>query len=69
MLNFLNLLIFLGKGESFPLLLSDNILLIILGVPLFSIFAHFFSSSLGNNYIYKFALGSTVISFLLSLFL
>lgn len=69
MLNSLNFLLFLGKGESLPILLADNILIILLAVPLFSIFAIFFSSSLGNNFLYKFALASTVVSFLLSLFL
>jgi len=60
---------FFSQGEAFPLILSNNILLFTLMVPLFSIFILFATSSLGNNFIYKFALGSTVFSFLLSLFL
>jgi len=69
MLMSLNFLSFLGKGEAFPLLFNDNILLIILLVPLLSIFILFFTSVSGNNFMYKFALGSTAISFLISLFL
>ena len=38
-------------------------------LPLFSIFFIFFTSSLGNSFIYKFTLNSTMISFLLSLIL
>lgn len=69
MLILLNFLSFLGKGEAFPLLFNDNMLLIILLVPLLSIFILFFTSVSGNNFMYKFALGSTAISFLISLFL
>jgi len=69
MLTLLNFLTFLGKGEAFPILFSNNILLILLLVPLMSIFILFFTSSLGNSFMYKFSLGSTAISFLLSLFL
>jgi hypothetical protein len=69
MLNLINIVSFLGKGEAFPILFSDNILLITLLIPLLSIFIIFFTSSLGNSYIYKFSLASTVISFLMSLLL
>lgn len=62
-------LYFLSKGEAVPLVFSHNILLFILMVPLFSIFILFAISSLGNEIMYKFALASTVFSFLLSLFL
>lgn len=62
-------LYFLSKGEALPLVFSNNILLFTLMVPLFSIFILFITSSLGNDFMYKFALASTVFSFLLSLFL
>lgn len=65
----LNFLLFLGRGETLPFLLVDNILLIILLIPLFSIFILFFTPALGNNFMYKFSLASTVLSFLVSLFL
>ena len=69
---FLNLqsnLAFFSQGESLPLFLTDNILLWILMLPLFSIFFIFFTSNLGNSFIYKFSLISTIISFFLSLIL
>lgn len=66
---FFNYLTFLGWGESFPFFCFDNILLWVLSIPLVSIFILFFTSSLGNSFIYKFSLSSTVFSFLCSLFL
>ena len=48
---------------------SNNILLWILMVPLFSIIVIFFTSNLGNKFLYQFSLISTMISFLLSLIL
>ena len=65
---FLNLnttLAFFSQGEALPLFFADNILFWILMVPLFSIFFIFFTSNLGNSFIYKFSLISTIISFLL----
>jgi NADH-quinone oxidoreductase subunit M len=64
-----SLISFLGKGDVFPLLLSDNILLLVLLIPLFSIFLIFLISMLGNEKIYQFSLLSSAFSFLLSLFL
>jgi hypothetical protein len=69
MLQIQYLISFLGKGDALPLLFSDNILLIVLLIPLFSIFIVFLMSMLGNNKIYQFSLISTALSFLLSLFL
>jgi len=60
---------FIGKAETFPLILNDNILVILLGIPLFSIFFIFFTPELGIQKHYVFSLYSTVISFLASLYL
>lgn len=59
----------LAKGEAFPLIFDNNILLWILSVPLATILIIFFTSSWGSTYVYKLTLGSMVFSFLLSLFL
>ncbi len=69
MLNFMNFLLFLGKGEALPLWFSENILLLILLIPLLSIFIIFLTSSLGNNTTYQISLASSVISFFFSLIL
>jgi len=67
--NLQNSLAFFSQGEALPLFFADNILFWILMIPLFSIFFIFFTSHLGNSFIYKFSLISTIISFLLSLIL
>lgn len=59
----------LGKGEVFPIVSPQDILLYVMLVPLSSILILFISNSLGNKFLYEFALFSTVISFLLSLIL
>ena len=60
---------FIGKAETFPLILNNNILVILLGIPLFSIFFIFFTPELNIQKHYVFSLYSTVISFLASLYL
>ena len=60
---------YIGKGETFPLFFNNNILILLLAIPLFSIFFIFLSPNLGNKQHYVFSLYSTVISFLASLFL
>ncbi len=69
MINFISFLTYIGKAESFPLYFTDNILILILGVPLFSIFFIFLTSGYSTRFHYKFALSSTALSFLLSLYL
>ncbi len=69
MTNSFFLLDYIGKAESFPLFLSQNLLILILGVPLFSIFFIFFTSGYDARFHYTFALNSTVLSFLLALYL
>lgn len=59
----------LSRGEAFPFVFSNNILLWILSVPLLTIFLIFFTSSLGNTFIYKLSLASTIFSFFLSIIL
>lgn len=59
----------LGNIQNFPLYLNTNILVLILGVPLFSIFIVLLTPELGNKFHYIFCLYSTAISFLLSLIL
>ncbi len=60
---------FIGYADSFPLVFSSNILILILGVPLFSIFVIFLTPGLTGRFHYLFSLASTVVSFLLSVFL
>jgi hypothetical protein len=60
---------FIGKAETFPLILNENLLVIILGIPLFSIFFIFFTPELSLKKYYVFSLYSTVVSFLASLYL
>jgi len=69
MSNFILFLDYIGKAESFPLFLTDNILILLLGVPLFSIFAIFLTSGYNTLFHYKFALNSTVLSSILALYL
>jgi hypothetical protein len=59
----------IGKGDTFPLFFNDNILILILAIPLFSIFFIFFTPGLGDKNHYIFSLYSTLFSFLVSLFL
>jgi len=60
---------FIGKAETFPLILNNNILVILLSIPLFSIFFIFFTPEFTVQKHYVFSLYSTVISFLASLYL
>ena len=60
---------FIGKAETFPLILNENLLVIILSIPLFSIFFIFFTPELSLKKYYIFSLYSTVLSFLTSLYL
>jgi len=60
---------FLGNIQNFPLYINTNILVLILGVPLFSIFIVLLTPELGNKFHYVFCLYSTAISFILSLIL
>lgn len=60
---------FLGTGQNLPLFLNNNILVLILGVPFFTILLFFIYSSMSNEQQYITALKSTGISFILSLYL
>jgi hypothetical protein len=59
----------LGNIEHLPLYFNTNILVLILSVPLFSIFFIFLTPEAGNRFHYVFALYSTSVSFILSLIL
>jgi NADH-quinone oxidoreductase subunit M len=64
--NFMNIL---GKGEYLPLFINENLLVLTLILPLLSIIVLYTTESFGKNFMYKFALYSSAVSFLLSLFL
>lgn len=64
---FLNASIFIGKGEAFILLATQNLLLILLLLPLLTILLLYAISGLSTRLLYEISLASSVISFLLSL--
>jgi hypothetical protein len=59
----------LGNIENFPLYFNSNILVLLLSIPLVSIFIIFLTSEAGNKFHYVFALYSTGLSFILSVLL
>ena len=59
----------LGNIENFPLYFNSNILVILLSIPLLSIFFIFLTSEAGNKFHYVFSLYSTGLSFIVSLIL
>jgi NADH-quinone oxidoreductase subunit M len=59
----------LGNIENFPLYFNSNILVLLLSIPLLSIFIIFLTSEAGNRFHYVFALYSTGLSFILSVLL
>ena len=69
MLSKLSIANLLGNIENFPLYFNSNILVILLSIPLFSIFFIFLTSEAGNKFHYVFSLYSTGLSFIVSLIL
>jgi len=59
----------LGNIEQFPLYFNTNILIILLSIPLVSIFIIFLTPEAGNKFHYVFSLYSTCISFIVSVIL
>lgn len=58
-----------GMGINFPLIVNNNILILILGVPVYTILLFFIYSSMSNEKQYLIALRSTGISFIFSIYL
>jgi len=69
MLTFINYSQIIGKGETFPGLFLENILLLVLAIPLLSILVIFFLGKANTSTYYIFSLYSTMFSFLISLIL
>ena len=59
----------LGNIEQFPLYFNTNILIILLSIPLVSIFIIFLTPEACNKFHYVFSLYSTCISFIVSVIL
>jgi len=64
---FLNESIFIGKGEAFLLLATQDLLLLLLLIPLLTILFLYAISGLSSRLLYEISLASSLVSFLLSL--